>query len=79
MPNMKFAGIAIATGAIFYTLNVADAIPPKDSLLSKGKSVFEVIKQIPEHATIEYHVADQPVQVLNIPAGIYEISIKKLR
>lgn len=45
----------------------------------KGRSVFDAIKTVPERATLEYRVGNQPIQVLNIPPGVYQISIKQLR
>jgi hypothetical protein len=77
--KLKPNDLVLAVGVFICTLSVASAIPLKEKLVSKGKTVFEVIKQVPEHATIEYHVDDKTVQALSIPPGVYEISIKKLR
>jgi hypothetical protein len=42
-------------------------------------SVFDAIKTVKEEASIEYHTRSGSDQRLDIPPGVYKISVQKLR
>lgn len=45
----------------------------------KWVSVFDSIKTIQEDSSIEYHNKSGMVQRLDIPPGVYKISVQRLR
>lgn len=45
----------------------------------KWVSVFDAIKTVQDDASIEYHTKSGLAQRLDIPPGVYKISVQKLR
>jgi hypothetical protein len=69
---MKKISIALVLLAVFAAgANATQAI--------KWISVFDAIKTVQEDASIEYHTKGGLAQRLDIPPGVYKISVQRLR
>lgn len=77
---MRIISLIATVTTVFMVADVAYAVSkPRAVSRLEGRSVFESIKSVPPGATLEYRVNGQVAQSLNIPPGVYKISITQVR
>lgn len=66
---MKIINMLATAGAMLAIIGTANAVGPQP---------LEMIKTIPQAATLEYRIGGRVIQSLDIAPGTYQISIKQI-